>query len=66
MEPIDPTEDMEKQPWLRFLPDFWLLPTWARVLTFVLDLMLGPLVFDSCMESCVDPQGAEPVRPACG
>lgn len=33
---IDPREDMDKQPWLRFIPDFTRLPRGAQVAMVVL------------------------------
>lgn len=35
-EPIGPTEDMDKQPWLRFIPDFGRLPRGAQLAMVVL------------------------------
>lgn len=41
-EPIQPWEDMDKQPWLRFLPDFTKLPKPAQ-LAFVVLLVVAAL-----------------------
>jgi hypothetical protein len=39
-EPIRPTEDMDRMPWLRYLPDFTRLPRGAQVALVALLLLL--------------------------
>ena len=47
-EPIRPTEDMDKMPWLRFLPDFSQLPTGGKVAMAVLLLVLAGAALGWC------------------
>lgn len=47
-DPIDPREDMDKQPWLRFLPDFAQLPKGAQLALVVLLVVAGLTMLGWC------------------
>lgn len=48
VDPIDPREDMDKQPWLRFLPNFADLPGPAKLAMLVLLVIAGLTMLGYC------------------